>query len=110
MRYLVTSNDKNLNLTLWTDVPRSNGAGDTDDQRAEDRGAKSGYREIVQYGRHEPKHACIEYQQEQAERDYGQRQRHQECNWPHETVHEPQQQCCEYECPGTDDLYAGNQS
>jgi len=94
---LATSYDNDLDTAIGADIPGSDRAGDANDDGTEKRRPETGHLKIIQHRRDEAKHCCIHYEDEQAHRDYRERQRKQEHQWPNECIDQAQKERGEYE-------------
>ena len=72
---LTASYDKDLETTVGSDIPGCNRARDADYDGTEKRRPETGHLKIIQHRRNKTEHCRIHYEDEQAHRDYGERQR-----------------------------------
>ena len=94
---LTASYDKDLETTVGSDIPGCNRACDADDDGTEKRRPKTGHLKIIQHRGNKTEHCRIHYEDKQAHRDYRERQRKQEHQWPNECIDQAQKERGEYE-------------
>jgi hypothetical protein len=97
---LPPTNDKNLVTAIGPDIPGGNRTRNTDDNGTEERRPETGHLKVIQHRGDEAEHPGIQYENKQAKRHDGERQRHYEYERSNDRVDQSKEKGCEYEIAG----------